>query len=144
MFFPKELGFSLYSIATMLSPYDTGNLVYSIALRVNTPKFIKIRFPGEKASYTTHLEEGTATHGKHEGFIKNSIVPSMINLIKLHYGDAVPLAPSNFDIRGHLSSISKIKGYGKGKVTIGRSRYNKDTRATRRERSLSLARRSKP
>ena len=138
--FSRLLGLKLYKIAVDGTPYDTGNLVYSISLRINTPTRILVRFPGDKAHYLSALEEGTAPHGKHEGFIKYGILPDFARAVADYYLNELILPNSDFDRRKYLSEVSKLRGHGSGRVTIGRSRHNKDTRAIRRQQSIRMAR----
>ena len=138
IFFSKALGYTLYARTVADTPYDTGNLAYSISLKVNTPTRIIIVFPSSKAYYTEFLEEGTATHGKHKSFIRLGIVPNLAQQIKRYYSNELSMFPGSFDKRAFLSKVSKLKGHGSGRVTVGRSRYNRDTRSDRRQRSLRI------
>ena len=131
--FNKTLGHQLYMTAVSLAPYDTGNLAHSIRLPINNKKRIKINYPIQDVHYLPYVE------GR-QNFIKGQTVPAHIALIIQHFqaGNSFSFGTSKFNKRAFLASVAKKKGYGKGKVTTGRSRYNKDIRITRRERSNRL------
>ena len=131
--FNKTLGYNLYMVSVNFAPYDTGNLAHSIRLNINTKKRIQIKYPIEHVHYLHYVEA-------RQNFIKGQTVPTHVALIAQYFeaGNDLWLGAGKFNKRAFLASVAKKKGYGKGKVAIGRSRYNKDIRITRRERSNRL------
>jgi|GEM_PF-7076914 len=137
--FSKTFGHALYRTIIENTPWDTGALAHSVKIRANTPKKKKYTFVSREADHVQHLEEGTSSHGKHKHFIRNGIVPAMIKDIGTYYKYGGHWSSAlHHDRRVFLSEEAKLRGYGKGKVTVGRSRTIKGvTRQTRKQTSLA-------
>lgn len=141
-FLKPELSIGAYKIAVWNAPYDTGNLAHSIKRRITTPRIIQIHYSANDAHYIDIVE-------KRQNFIEGKTVPSIIELVIRYFETgkvrvfefgSFRTMTRKFDKRQELSVLAKNKGFGKGKVLVGRSRYNGDVRYTRKMRSNRLTR----
>ena len=136
----SELGNLFYGIITLHTPWDTGNLAHSWKFRMNSPNKKKYHQSAEDAHYGDILEQG-APHGKHKNWISQGIIPNLKLTIVDYFSGELNIGGSfggGFTKRRWLSSMAKVRGYGTAPVTIGHSRYNKDTRRTRLLRSRRI------
>ena len=135
--FRATLGYAIHSFCVKIAPYDTGNLVHSIRLAQNTPKKIKILYPIKDVHYLPYLEHNPES--KHYRFIANESVDVTKSLVKNFFESKDSfLSWVRYDRKQLLSSQARVRGYGASRVSVGYSRYNSDTRKTRRLRSNAI------
>lgn len=135
----RAFGFNLWTGTLTHAPYDTGNLVSSIKLKTNTQYLKRINYDSTKAWYTQLLEEGRGIGEgkKHEGFISKRTVPLLARMTVAYFsGGKFTRTITGGSRRRVLSRTAKLRGFGKGKVTVGRSRYNFQTRQDRENESF--------
>lgn len=136
----RAFGFNLWTGTLTHAPYDTGNLVSSIKLKTNTQYLKRINYDSSKAWYTQLLEEGRGIGEgkKHEGFISKRTMPLLAQMTVAYFrGGHFTKTITGGSRRRVLNTTAKVRGFGKGKVNIGRSRFNNETRAQRRQESLN-------
>ena len=135
--FKATLGYAIYSFCVKIAPYDTGNLAHSIKLAYNTPKKIKVLYPIQHVHYLAHLEHNPTS--KHYGFIANESVDTTKSLVRDFFESKDGFFSwVRYDRKQFLSSQARVRGYGSSRVSVGYSRYNSDTRKTRRLRSNAI------
>lgn len=135
----RAFGFNLWTGTLTHAPYDTGNLVNSIRLKANTQYLKRINYDSSKAWYTQLLEEGRGLGEgkKHEGFISKRTVPLLVQMTIAYFrGGKFSYTIAGGSRRRVLSRTAKLRGFGKGKVSVGQSRYNSETRQDRENESF--------
>ncbi|NCC41781.1 MAG: hypothetical protein EOM21_20685 [Gammaproteobacteria bacterium] len=73
------LGYSIWNIAVMKAPYETGNLKSQIMLQNNGSKVKRIVYNDYNAYYLNYLEEGRGRNKRHIGFIENDTVNAILS-----------------------------------------------------------------
>ena len=107
--FDMAIGYWLWNIAVLITPYDTGAARSSIYLKKNKPRRINISYDIFKALHIKFLEEGQGPVKKYKDFIKKDTLEAMAEQIV------------SYIITGKMPTYAKqgIKPF----VVLGASKY---------------------